>query len=218
MHPDIPDRLPDHPAVRKTAAATPHADRRPTTPASWNGLVRRYRRPLAAVARRLLRLHGLPATPDDVQDLLQDLWCRLLERAPELPARGTRSILGYLLSSLRHLAVDRRRAARAEKRGGSCSRAASELLRSLPAVAPSPEQRFLAVERRRRLLARCRPLAGRSSPRRDLLVLERALFDGWSSRRIARALGGRLAPSSVDSLLHRLRRRCAEQGIELPRR
>ena len=44
------------------------------------------------------------------------------------------------------------------------------------------------------------------------------MFEGWTSREIAAALGGSLTVSSVDTILHRLRQRLAAQDIRLPDR
>jgi hypothetical protein len=57
-------------------------------------------------------------------------------------------------------------------------------------------------------------LGGRGTVR----ILRLALFDGWTSREIARHLGGRLTATCVDSRLHRVRRLLAGLGLELPRR
>lgn len=187
-------------------------------PPNWSRLVRRYRRPLRAIARRLLRLHGLPSRAEDVQELLQDLWCRVFERAPGSVFDNADGTMTYLGTALRNLASDRLRTASAAKRGGLRRRVSLGSVGALPTAEASPEERLLVREERHRLLARIRPLASTSRRRRDLMIFERALLDGWSSRQIARALGGELAPSSIDSLVHRLRRDFAEEGIELPRR
>ena len=229
MQPNSPVSTPDlstHRRVPVTASgATDPGPPDPAAPESclrqppnWEWLVRRYRRPLRAVARRLLRIHGLPAGAEDIHELLQDLWCRIFERAGDARLEESNGALSYLLRTLRNLAIDRLRSARAQKRGGLRRRVGLGALSSLPAPGASPEERLLSGEERRRILGRCRQLTGSSRWRRDLAVLERALLDGWSSRQISRALDGALAPSSVDSLVHRLRRRFAAEGIELPRR
>lgn len=202
-------------AVPRTATPVPTPAEGPPC---WSRLVRRYRRPLRAIARRLLRLHGLPSRSEDVQELIQDLWCRVFERAPGAVVEAGDGTLTYLGTTLRNLAADRLRAASAKKRGGLRRRVSLGALGALPSPDASPEERLLGREERHRLLARIRPLSSASRRRRDLMIFERALLDGWSSRRIARALGDTLAPSSIDSLVHRLRRNFAAEGIELPRR
>jgi DNA-directed RNA polymerase specialized sigma24 family protein len=49
-------------------------------------------------------------------------------------------------------------------------------------------------------------------------VLHLALYEGLSSREISERLGGALRPTSVDSLIFRLRRRLSRFGLPLPRR
>lgn len=208
------------PAVQAATPRTPDPSHLPAAaPPNWSRLVRRYGRPLRAIARRLLRMHGMPARAEDVQELMQDLWCRVFERAPgAVFANADDGTMTYLGTALRNLASDRVRAASAAKRGGFRRRVSLGSVGALPTADPSPEERLLGREERHRLLARIRPLASTSRRRRDLMIFERALLDGWSSRQIARALGGALAPSSIDSLVHRLRRDFADEGIELPRR
>ena len=75
----------------------------------------------------------------------------------------------------------------------------------------TPEDDALLREGRRVVLARCRtlldPNLGQEDRRRSLRILRRALLDGWSSEEIVRAEGGRLAASTIHSLVHRVRRR-----------
>jgi len=68
------------------------------------------------------------------------------------------------------------------------------------------------------VLADLTRLLGGRTPRRDLSVLFLAYCRGLSSREIARRLGGGLTAARVDSLIHRVRRRLARGGIEIPRR
>ena len=79
----------------------------------------------------------------------------------------------------------------------------------------------MVAEARRVLLARCRRVAAAAmcpdDRQRNLRVLRWALVEGWSSREIVRAEGGRMAVSTVDTLVHRARRRLAV-GQGLPSR
>jgi RNA polymerase sigma factor (sigma-70 family) len=197
----------------------------PRDPRLWDGLVRCHGTRLKAVVRRALRRSSHPATDELVEDLVQEVWCRVFERCRHRLvglAAGAEGHLtfSYLAQMARNVAVDRVRAERAAKRGGGWLRrdAADEdgdAVAELPDPAPCPEQRLLARERRRRFRQRCRPYVSRRSAGRDLAIVERALLDGWSSRQILRALDGRLSQSSVDTLVHRVRRGLAAEGVEV---
>jgi len=221
----VPDPVTEAPAGRRARPARPPAGAR--DPAGWDRLVRRHRRRVAGAVRRVLHRAGARPLPEDVDDLVQEVWYRLLERCG--PGLGPLGGLdepragAYLARVARNAASDRLRRERAVKRGRGWLRrdglAAECAAESVADPAPSPEERALAGERRRRFRAVCR----RHAPRgrrgaRDAAIAERALVDGWSSRRIAAALGGELTPSSVDSVVHRMRAALAREGIELPRR
>lgn len=195
--------------------------------AGWEQFVTRFDRPLGAAVRRALTRFGLAPQRELVEDLVQEVYCRLLETGPrprDFRGRNDREVTSYLGRVARSLVVDQLRRRRAVKRGGEWRQAAggvgeSDLAERVADPAASPEDRLLAGERRRLFLARCRRCAGAGEVgRRNLRILELALLDGWSSREIARALGGELLASSVDTLLHRMRRRLAAGGLQLPRR
>lgn len=209
------------------AGARPAAG--PRDPLLWDTLVRRHGRRLKGVLRRALSRRRHPATEDLLDDLVQEVWCRVFERCRHRLvglAAGAEGHLtfSYLAQMARNVAVDRVRAERAAKRGGGWLRhqpddADDDPVAALPAPGPSPEQRLLGRERRRRFRQRCRPYVSRSRARRDLAIVERALLDGWSSRQILEALPDPLSQSSVDSLVHRVRRGLASEGVDIePRR
>jgi DNA-directed RNA polymerase specialized sigma24 family protein len=185
---------------------------------------------------------GLPA--DEVEDLAQDVVCRLLEteaRAAGLQAKtageATSTIdspaaegdsgvvqrkggrLLYLRQVTRNLAVDQvRRRATAKRATGIRPEAGSgdplDCVEWLADRSPGPEDRLLARERRRQFLRLCdRHLRSRRLRRRDLEIVRLAWLDGLSSREIAREIRGALEAASIDSLLHRLRRRMGAAGI-----
>jgi DNA-directed RNA polymerase specialized sigma24 family protein len=143
-----------------------------------------------------------------------------------------RSVAAYLRRVAENVALDQLRAGGAAKRRPA--RAADAPLGEAAAddVAqaaggPTPEELLLSKERRRLFVqgaaqaaaggAHLAPGARRVRRSRDLFVLGLAL-EGLSSREIADRLGGVIAPSSVDSVIHRLRRRLAKEGMALPRR
>jgi RNA polymerase sigma factor (sigma-70 family) len=193
----------------------------------WDQFVARYDRPLAAAVRRALARVGEPARRELVEETVQEVYCRLLERHARrggLWRASDRELVGYLGRVARSVVIDQLRNARAVKRGGERPRpvavdAQDDPLDRVADPRATPEERLLGRERRRLFLDRCRRSAGsRALGRRDLRILELALLDGWSSREISRAIGGTLLPSSVDTLLHRLKRRLAAGGVHLPRR
>jgi RNA polymerase sigma factor (sigma-70 family) len=190
-------------------------------PRSWDRLVRLHGSRLTAVARRSLSRCGLSTRTEDVEDLVQDVWCRLVERWGTRPGRGVRGgdggLFAYLATVIHNAAVDRARAAAAAKRGQRCPRDQGRV-DLVAAAEPTPEERLLERDGRRLFRARCRPYTSRARRRRDVAVAELALIDGWTSRQIADALRHRLAPSSVDSLVHRVRSGLAAEGVALPSR
>jgi DNA-directed RNA polymerase specialized sigma24 family protein len=178
---------------------------------------------LIGVVHRSLRRCGASAGPDEVAELVQDVWCRALERCrnrlPGIVRRGgEEQAFAYLACVARNLVVDRLRHQGAAKRGGTAQRRLArddeqDPLARVPDDGPSAEERLLAWEARRLFLARCRPYVSRSRPRRDLAIVERALIDGWTSPQIAAELEGSVTASGIDSLLHRVRRGLAREGL-----
>jgi len=203
---------------RRPFAAPSPASRDPRL---WDRLVQRYGDRLATVARRSLSRCGLPTYAEDVEDLVQEVWCRLVERWGPRPGRGIRGgesgLFAYLARSVRNAAVDRARTVGAVKRGHRCPRDRGRVELLADGMA-TPEERLLRRDDRRLFRARCRPYTSRTRRRRDLRVVELALLDGWTSRQIAAALRPSLAPSSIDSLIHRVRRGLAGEGVPLPPR
>ncbi len=83
---------------------------------------------------------------------------------------------------------------------------------------PSASPETLTIQRDlwQRFWKRCQHISGSRDAQRDLAILELALFQGWTSREIALAKG--LRPSTVDTVVHRLRRRLQRHGFNLPAR
>ncbi|HXO18572.1 MAG TPA: sigma-70 family RNA polymerase sigma factor [Thermoanaerobaculia bacterium] len=194
---------------------------------SWEDLVRRYGSGLQARVRRVLRRSGRRPRIEQVEELVQEVYCRLFaaggRRLRQCRAEGEGQVISYLGKIAERVVIDQLRTALAAKRGGGrlvpLDRG-QELDLAERAVDPrgTPEDRLLAEERRQLVASLCRRLASEPAGRRDLRILRLALVEGWSSREISLAVEGELAPAAVDSLVCRLRRRLAEDGIELPRR
>ena len=195
--------------------------------AAWREFFDQFGAALAAGVRRVARQAGLPGDPASREELLQDVYCRLLENKGrvlrECRGQTAPAVAAYLRRVAESAAVDRLRLLTAVKRGRHLQVRLRDADRvrwrgSFIAETPGPEARLLARERRRRAFARCRKLVGGRTPGRDLSVLFLAYCRGLDSREIARRLGGGLTAARVDSLMHRMRRRLARGGIRIPRR
>jgi DNA-directed RNA polymerase specialized sigma24 family protein len=208
---------------------SPKVRREEAFQAAWEELVRRYGVILRGQVRRSLHGAGFPFEPEQVEERVQEVYYRLLTggagRLRLLRRWSERQVVAYLSKVAQRVVVDEVRAQAAAKRGGlrlsfaACLGEAAER-----AVDPcgSPEERVMVAEARRLLLERCRRLAGSMGARHDrelcLRILRLAFLEGWTSREIACAEGGRLVVSTVDSLVHRARRRLARGGFEVPSR
>lgn len=193
--------------------------------AAWQEFVARFHgRLVTAVRRALLRL-GVPGGHDErVEDLVQEVYCRLLgggRRPRHFRGDSEAQLMTYLQRVAASVVVDARRVALAEKRWGG-QRVAWAEWKLAPAVgipaASGPDDRLFADERRRAFLALCRQALGRRATPTTVRIARLALLEGWSSREIARGLAGRMGIAGVDSVIYRLRRNLARRGIELPRR
>ncbi len=157
---------------------------------------------------------------------MQEVFCRLLDdggrRLRRCRAGCAEEADSYLGRMADRIVVDQIRTGSAAKRGGGLVGLDWSLIGGLTdnVLDPSgtPEDRLLARERLAELAGVIRELGDRLGGGRGARILRLALFDGWTSREIARHLGGRLTATGVDSQLHRLRRRLASGGLQLPRR
>jgi len=194
---------------------------------TWQEFQDRFKRPLVMGVRRTLLRFDARISNDEHQDLLQETYCRLLEGQGRR-LRGCRgevegAISAYLGRVAESVVVDFLRGRGAAKRGGGVlvdlgRSGAADPTDRLVDPRRSPEERLLLRERRLRFLAKCGKLVGKRSPERDIRVLYLAFFEGWTSREICSRLGKGIKPSTVDSLVHRLKKRLAAQGIDVPRR
>lgn len=187
----------------------------------WEEFVRRHGGRVRRAAWGALRGRGLAPRADRIDDLTQEIYCRLLQRGSGswgLAGRSGPQVAGYLRRVARSVLVDRLRAAGALKRGGIGLGAAGDEPAEVADRAEGPEQRLLRRERRRRFAGCCRRAAGSVRPCRDLRIFMLAVVGGWTSREIAERLGGGLRPSGVDSVVWRMRRRLAAAGHSVPSR
>jgi RNA polymerase sigma factor (sigma-70 family) len=204
-------------AVVSGATSAPHAAfaAQGREPDPW--LARQVR---GAVLHALV-LHEERRRPELVEDLIQDVWCRLLERRALERCRAIdqETRRRYLRRIAESVVVDHLRASGARKRRpprlvplGSVRR---ELERRYER-ADSPERRAIARERLRTLVALCREVVGQGTRPERLRVARWALIEGRPSREIALGLGGSWSVVAIDSYVSRLRRRLGRHGIVLP--
>ncbi|HEX2253379.1 MAG TPA: ECF-type sigma factor [Thermoanaerobaculia bacterium] len=202
----------------RPAAAAPIRDA-----LAWDRIVPRYQRRLAKIVQRaLVRARG-HARPDEVEELVQETWCRVFERGRRRLGRihtvdGGEGSFAYVARIARNVTVDRLRNERAAKRGWGWLRADEEAGGEHPAAAvddglPSPEDRAIHRDLLRRFRDHCRQCLGPRGTRGELMALELALLEGLPSRRIAELVGGGLDAHAVDRLVHRTRRALGRQGI-----
>lgn len=190
---------------------------------AWREFVERFHaRLFCAVRRVLLDLDPAGTFDERAEDLLQEVYCRLLGdglRRQRFFGSTEAQLMAYLLRVVHSVVIDARREALAEKRWGG-HRVTWADWRQLPALEvvedDDPEERLLREERRRAFLAICRQSLGRRADATTVRIARLALLEGWSSREIAARLGGRMGVAGIDTVIHRLRRNLAGRGIELP--
>lgn len=179
---------------------------------------------LRRLAKKVLAETGVEC-PAMVEDLAQDSFCRLLAggraRFAAVVERGEQGFVLYMASVVRRVAIDQWRAAGAAKRWGGMTavRCGGALEATLADPRADPEALLLVRERLQLLFV----AAGAGFPagpvrRRNVSILRRAWIGGWNSHEISGFLDRRLQPTSIDTLLCRVRRRLGEQGISVLRR
>ncbi len=191
----------------------------------WSEFVDRFHPRLkSAVRRALLRLEHPGAVEERVEDLVQEIYCRLLEggrRCRQFRGESEGQLMAYLQRVAASVVIDDRRLAQAEKRWGGLRVTIEDWTSARPLASASgtgPEVRLLVREQRRLFLSLCRRALGLRASPVALEIARLALLDGWTSREIAARLGGRMGIAGVDSVICRLRRKLASRGVALPRR
>lgn len=183
------------------------------------------RRIRLSVLREMRRLQI--GTLENLDDLVQTLYLRLLTRGGVFSGLSDLDFWGYLAATARNVVIEDRRVAAAAKRcqpqrvAARCSwprhEAGAHPLGQPPVL--SPEERLLLRERLAAFVRGCRQLLrGRRKGRLQLRILRLVYFEGMSSSEIAGALRGRVTPGQVDSFIHRLRGSLADLGVHLARR
>jgi len=185
--------------------------------AGWEVIIGPYDRWLRRRVRQAMRRKGLRAWSDDIPDYVQEIYCRLLEGGPQRLEDLRRLHAGKLFVYLGKVADgvvhDKIRSVTAIKRWGD-ERHAAHMCNSRKVDLEDPERLFLRSERYRLLMRHLLELgdAGRIS-KRNVRILWLAVIEEWKNRDIARAL--RIQTRTVDTLVSRLRRRYAMEGLDL---
>lgn len=211
------DTIPSAPHTRalpSSSTATTCRDRQP--PRHDGAFVERHHRLFRVLISAALRTRGQTPTRELVDDLAQDMCCRLLvEPRCTSDFGGDRSpyARAFLSTCAHNLVVDHlRRTGRRNRHVPLVDPGGFDMF---PASEANPEQRLLARERRRVVLKRCRAVAGANHTRRSALVM--VLRDGYTSREAAARLPNTNA-GQIDRWVSRLRERLDREGIALPRR
>jgi RNA polymerase sigma factor (sigma-70 family) len=194
---------------------------------AWNEFLQRFQNRLHAGVRRALARCEVNVSEHDREDLVQEVFCRLLDRQRRCLrlCRGTEeaSIGAYLGRVAENVVLDHIRSMAAAKRGRDRIvdvqvDSTHDPIAEAPDWRANPEERLLGRERQRAFVELFRRVVGKGSPERDWQVFQLAIFQGFSSREICEQMGRGLRPSTVDSLIHRLKCRFLDAGVELPRR
>jgi RNA polymerase sigma factor (sigma-70 family) len=163
---------------------------------------------LGLIKRSILRVawrYTVFLQPADVEDLVQETLLALWRRGPQIRPESTS---GYIAQAARNLTVDSLRRRGAKKRGDRKT-APLESVPEPSSYAATPEAQLIASDALQFELERCR----RILTERSFEILRLVYVDGLSSGEVA----GRLAcsQSTVDSALHRAKRRLLARGIRL---
>ena len=191
----------------------------PAGEAGWEDIVREHEGMMRARIWRLFERVGQQPRKELVEEIVQEVYCRLFGDARRR-WRGTtvRELLAYMGIIAERTVVDHLRKIQAEKRTGIREvYLGRRRIEQIPDPR-DPEQDLLLAESRTAVLRRCRDLPARSGRRRNVWVARLALLEGWTNQEIAQAAGGRLSPDNVAILVHRLRRRLARHEATPARR
>jgi RNA polymerase sigma factor (sigma-70 family) len=162
-----------------------------------------------------------------LEDLLQESYCKLVDREFRILRKcreqDERAIGAYLSRVAERVALDRLRAQGAAKRGVDRSVSLESMMswdkgRLQTTGQSSAEELLLLSEECRAFWESCRRAISRRFPERDWKILRLAFLEGMSSREISRSIGAKMTPNGVDSVLHRARKRLADEGFLVVRR
>jgi len=183
----------------------------------WDEFARGHGHELMRCVAAAMRRIGWRAEPCEVDELVQEIYCRLLvSRLPiDIGDWTQRQLWAFLQRVVRNVIVDEVRTRCAKKRGGAehngdvRQQNAGGTLGECHAPGPTPEERLLVREGARELRRRVHELGGVEHGARNLRILELAAVEGCTAAEISRRLAGALTASSIHTVLHRLRHQLA---------
>ena len=191
----------------------------------WEALFARLDSRLRRLVRsQLWRLGDAAPSREDVEELTQEVYCRLLRNERRAlqgcRARTAGELWRYLERVCASVVVDRHRSRTALKRRDEVVRAANpragvEVATTLEDPTWCPHERLWRSLAREHILEACRSIA--SCPRlatRNLFIVQSVVFEGRSIGEVAGRVGMR--KSGVSSVLARLRRRIGGALESLP--
>jgi RNA polymerase sigma factor (sigma-70 family) len=179
----------------------------------WEEFAHRHGHELVRCVARAMRRVGWRGAPAELDELVQEVYCRILEgQAPRgLGGWPPAQLWSYLHRIAKSVVVDELRSRGARKRGGQNQRQGEESVDGVGAFAerrapgPTAEERLLVREEAAAVRRRVREL-GAEHGARNLRILELAAVEGYTAVEISHRLAGALTASSVHTVLYRLRR------------
>ena len=202
----------------RECAATPAGSREQV--ARWERLSPGLEREVERLARFVAKKHAWRPTPQDLEDFTQDVFLKLISsRALErFAGKSNGELVNYLKRVCESVLFDRFRRAQSRKRDGLEVPIGDADLPDPRSILLTPREHLIHREQRRRFRALCVGLASEANRQRDGLILELAILWGYTSREISAVPQVNLTPTGVDAVVHRLRRRARQQGLEVPMR
>lgn len=183
---------------------------------AWEELVRRYGEVIRRAVYSATETAEIAQCHDLRQELVQEVYCRLLENRRRY-LRGFRGTSEgearvFFTCVARSVVYNHSRRMRAQKRRpAGDGRYVGPLVPS-PSLQESfsPEVRLLQTELWQEFWRQALDtLRDRPCARRDLSIFHLYAVEGWTSREISNGLRGSLKPTSVQSVVHRVRNRLA---------
>jgi RNA polymerase sigma-70 factor (ECF subfamily) len=167
---------------------------------AWREFVERFRVPIV----RILVRGAWVTDPDEVRDLEQEVWTRLLHRDREalrrLRSQTEDSIRAFLYTVALNVARDARRRA-----GARADREAADE-DDLDELTDGADPEAQVADRERHLQA-LEAARAEVADERDLLIFRLYYLDGASASEIAAVPGIGLTPKGVETVIHRLTKR-----------
>lgn len=187
---------------------------RPESGDAWDELIRRFGGAIRGAVYETTEVLDVARSHEGRQELVQEVYCRLLEnRRRYLRAfRGASESQArlFFVRIARSVVHDHARQIRATKRGGEQDLSLKDKFVPLPELTNrvSPEDSYLRLEQWRNFWRHARDtLRHHPLGRRDLSIFRWYTIEGCSSREISTRLRGSLKPTSVLSVVHRVRHR-----------